>query len=369
MKPQQAWQAALGQLQMEMPKAAFDTWVRDAELVSFEDGAATIGVHNTYARDWLESRLTSTLQRLLTGILNTTVTVVFVLEQSYMEDEEPETQKGTLPLLETESSANPTLNPRQTFDTFVVGSENRLAQAASLVVAEKPGGAYNPLFLLGGIGLGKTHLLHAIGNKCHDAGLKVLFTTAEDFTNELVAAIRTHTTQGFRDKFRRVEVLLVDEIEFICGKEATMEEFFHTFNALHGAGKQIVVTSPHTPKELGLMGLEKRLVSRFEWGLVADLQAPEFELRLAILNAKARILGYKVPHDILETVACNVNTSVRALEGALTRVQAFSSLQGLDFSDVLVARALETMKPDLSELEISVRAVIETTAQRVRGHT
>ncbi len=227
MKAAQAWQAALGQLQMEMPKAAFDTWVRDAELLSYEDGSFIIGVQNAYARDWLESRLSSSITRLLTGIMNRTVEVRFTVWQdaeesmTRVEVVEPETET-------TYTVDSATLNRRYSFTNFVVGASNRLAHAASLAVAEKPAQAYNPLFVYGGVGLGKTHLLHAIGNQCAQTGLNVLYVSSEEFTNDLIHAIRTHTTQAFRDKYRRIDVLLIDDIQFIAGKEFTQEEFFHT---------------------------------------------------------------------------------------------------------------------------------------------
>jgi chromosomal replication initiator protein len=270
MKAEQAWQAALGQLQMEMPKAAYDTWVRDAELLSYEDGSFIIGVQNAYARDWLESRLSSTVTRLLTGIMNRTIEVRFVVWQDSEETTEqiehnPSPQETLAP-----TTNNNTLNSRYSFTNFVVGASNRLAHAASLAVAEQPAQAYNPLFLYGGVGLGKTHLLHAIGNRCTQQGLSVLYVSSEEFTNDLINAIRTHTTQAFRERYRRIDVLLIDDIQFIAGKESTQEEFFHTFNTLHGQDKQIVMSSDRPPK--AMVTLEERLRSRFEWGLTSNHQ-------------------------------------------------------------------------------------------------
>ena len=267
MKAEQAWQAALGQLQMEMPKAAFDTWVRGAELIAYEDGSFLIGVQNAYARDWLQSRLASTLTRILTGIMNRTVEVRFSIWQKPNESVELKTVAAAIaaPILAVETQTqNPTLNPRYTFENFVVGASNRLAHAASQAVAEKPAQAYNPLFLYGGVGLGKTHLLHAIGNQCSQSGLQVLYVSSEEFTNDLINAIRSHTTQAFRDKYRSTDVLLIDDIQFIAGKESTQEEFFHTFNTLHGQNKQIVISSDRPPK--AMLTLEERLLSRFELG-------------------------------------------------------------------------------------------------------
>jgi len=296
MDAEQAWQSALGQLQMEMPKASFDTWVRESRVVGYEAGIFTVAVQNAFARDWLENRLASTAARLLMGMMNRSVDVRFVVQNS-------EQEGGTQELLaasameETLSPRprNVSLNPRYSFDNFVVGPNNRLAHAASLAVAENPATAYNPLFLYGGVGLGKTHLLHAIGNYCQEHGLNVLYVSSEEFTNDLINAIRSHTTQAFRDKYRSADVLLIDDIQFIAGKESTQEEFFHTFNTLHGQNKQVIVSSDRPPKSL--VTLEERLRSRFEWGLTADIQPPDLETRLAILRSKSERLGKSIPGD------------------------------------------------------------------------
>jgi chromosomal replication initiator protein len=229
----------------------------------------------------------------------------------------------------------------------VVGTSNRLAHAASLAVAEKPAQAYNPLFMYGGVGLGKTHLLHAIGNMCQRRGLQVLYASSEEFTNDLIAAIRSHTTQAFRDKYRRSDVLLVDDIQFIAGKESTQEEFFHTFNTLHGQDKQIVVTSDRPPK--ALVTLEERLCSRFEWGLTADIQPPDYETRLAILRSKSERIGRRMPHELMELIARRVQSNIRELEGALTRVAAFADMSGLPITQHLVETALVDLLPRRSQ--------------------
>jgi chromosomal replication initiator protein len=237
-----------------------------------------------------------------------------------------------------------TLNPRYTFDTYVVGSGNRLAHAACQAVAEKPARAYNPLFLYGGVGLGKTHLLHAIGNACHTSGLNVLYVSSEEFTNDMITAIRTHTTQAFREKYRSADVLLIDDIQFIAGKESTQEEFFHTFNTLHGQDKQIIVSSDRPPKSL--VTLEERLRSRFEWGLTADIQAPDVETRFAILRSKAERTGRQISDEILQSIAEKVNSNIRELEGALNRVIAYADLSGTSLTPQLVEVALVDLMPD-----------------------
>ncbi len=359
-----AWQTVLGQLRMEMPKAAFDTWVRDTQVVAFDDGVFTIGVHNAYARDWLESRLTKTVEHKLAGVLGQPVQVRFVVwseaDPGPLGRETASAEAAPQRRSPTEVQAlNPTLNPRYTFDNFVVGASNRLAHAASLAVAENPARAYNPLFIYGGVGLGKTHLLHAIGNQCAQNGLRVRYVSSEEFTNDLINAIRTHTTQAFREKYRQVDVLLIDDIQFIAGKESTQEEFFHTFNTLHGQDKQIVISSDRPPK--ALVTLEERLRSRFEWGLTADIQPPDFETRVAILRFKAEQFGRSVPNEILEAIARRMQSNIRELEGALTRVLAYSDLRGMPLTLELVEAALADLLPRRRDLE--PRQVVELVAE------
>ena len=372
MNPAQAWQATLGQLQMEMSKAAFDTWVRNGELVSCEGDTFVIGVQNAYARDWLENRLTSTISRSLTGLMGQTQAVRFCVyhkeDDTIVEiDTQPQTPE---PGPEQTPAANNTVNARYTFDTFVVGASNRLAHAACMAVAESPAQAYNPLFLYGGVGLGKTHLLQAIGNTAHQHGLQVLYVSSEEFTNDLINAIRTHTTAAFRERYRRIDVLLIDDIQFIAGKESTQEEFFHTFNTLHGQDKQLVIASDRPPK--ALVTLDERLRSRFEWGLTADIQPPDIETRIAILRSKAERANRQVPAVILETIARLVQSNIRELEGALTRVLAFSELSGLPLTTQLVQTSLADLLPHRNTLEIdqvvaAVASVFGITAEELVG--
>ncbi|UCE00931.1 MAG: chromosomal replication initiator protein DnaA [Chloroflexota bacterium] len=349
MKAEQAWRAAQGQLQLEMPKAAYDTWVRDAEYFSYEDGLFILSVRNAYARDWLTSRLSSTVTRILTGMMNRTVTVRFIVWQEQELESNVEPSPQSVEAREINSPTNQTLNARYTFENFVVGASNRLAHAASLAVAENPAQAYNPLFLYGGVGLGKTHLLHAIGNLSASRGQEILYVSSEEFTNDLINAIRTHKTQAFREKYRRIDILLIDDIQFIAGKESTQEEFFHTFNTLHGQDKQIIISSDRPPK--ALITLEERLRSRFEWGLAADLQPPDFETRMAILRSKAERAGRVVPSEIIEVIARRVQSNIRELEGALTRVVAFVDLSGLPMTPKLVETALVDLLPRRSKVE------------------
>ncbi len=358
----QAWQSVLGQLQMEMPRASFDTWVRDTRPVSYEDGVMTIAVRNAYARDWLENRLLSSISRLLAGMMEQDVKVRFVVASEY---DIAEVESGA----EAERTAsqepasvkqrNTTLNPRYTFENFVVGTNTRLAHAAALAVAEKPARAYNPLFLYGGVGLGKTHLLHAIGNACHGRGLSALYVSSEEFTNDLINAIRAHTTQAFREKYRSIDVLLIDDIQFIAGKESTQEEFFHTFNTLHSQDKQIIVSSDRPPKSL--VTLEERLRSRFEWGLIADIQQPDFETRLAILRYKAERAGHQVPNDVMDMIARRVQSNIRELEGALNRIVAYAELMDAPINQRLAEMALADLLP--ARHHVAPEKIIELVAR------
>ncbi len=343
MNAKQLWQAALGELQMEMPRATFDTWVRDAELLTFEDGSFVIGVQNAYARDWLHERLLSTVKRVLTKMVGASVDVRFVVWQDEVDEEEITPLWRRTKKISGEEASICNLNSRYTFETFVVGTSNRLAHAAAQAVSESPARAYNPLFLYGGVGLGKTHLLHAVGNACISAGLNVLYVSSEDFTNDLINAIRNHTTELFRGRYRKIDVLLVDDIQFIAGKESTQEEFFHTFNALHGQDKQIVLSSDRPPK--ALVTLEERLRSRFDWGLTADIQQPDFETRLAILRFNSERANRSIDPALLEVIARRVQTNIRELEGALTRVLAYSDLSGAPLDANLVETALADMLP------------------------
>ncbi len=355
MNPSDAWQAAIGQLQMEMSKASFDTWVRNTEMLKYDQGAFTIGVSNAYARDWLESRLTSTITRILGGFLDEVSKVEFIVwHKDYQPEEQPKESAPSLNLSQlTPTPMQPAsaLNSRYNFDNFVVGASNRLAHAACMAVAENPAQSYNPLFLYGGVGLGKTHLLHAIGNLARSRGQQVLYVSSEEFTNDLINAIRTHNTPAFRDRYRRIDVLLIDDIQFIAGKESTQEEFFHTFNTLHGQDKQIVLSSDRPPKAMNT--LEERLRSRFEWGLTADIQPPDLETRIAILRAKAERSHHAVPGPILEMIARMFTSNIRELEGALTRVVAYADLRGKPLTEDLVNVALTDLIPQRNTFEPS----------------
>jgi len=357
MNPTHMWSAALGELQLQMTQATFDTWLRDSRLLRYEDGTFVIAVKNGYAKDWLEHRLAATIKRTLARLAERTVDVKFVVGA-----EKPPSEEADIPLLQTadpspqpaperqpaRTTSSRDLNPRYSFDTFVVGPGNRLAHAASMAVTESPATAYNPLFLYGGVGLGKTHLLHAVGHACQQQGIDTLYVSSETFTNDLIEAIRSHTTDAFREKYRTADVLLVDDIQFIAGKERTQEEFFHTFNALHGSDKQIVLSSDRAPKALST--LEKRLCSRFEWGLIADIQAPDLETRIAILRSKAAFSGTRVSDEILSVIATQVKSNIRELEGALNQVVAMARLTDQPLTPEIAEVALGNLLPQRREL-------------------
>ena len=260
--------------------------------------------------------------------------------------------------------AIPRLNQRYTFSTFIVGSGNQLAHAASQAVADTPGKAYNPLFLYGGVGLGKTHLLHAIGHTALARNLIVLYVSSETFTNEIVNAIRYRTTEEFRAKYRSVDVLLVDDIQFIAGKDSTEEEFFHTFNSLHEAGKQIAMCSDRPPK--AIVSLEERLRSRFEWGLIADIQPPDLETRVAILRAKSDVVGRRVPDEVIDYLASRVQSNIRDLEGSFNRLLAMNQLQGLPLTLETAKAALNNLASDGQQKRVSLDEILETVAEYYR---
>ena len=253
------------------------------------------------------------------------------------------------------------LNSRYTFDAFIVGNSNRLAHAASLAVAEAPGESYNPLFLYGGVGLGKTHLLHAIGHQGVETGLAVLYVSSEQFTNEIINAIRYRTTEEFRAKYRSVDILLVDDIQFIAGKESTEEEFFHTFNSLYEMSKQIVICSDRPPK--AIVSLEERLRSRFEWGLIADIQPPDLETRMAILRVKADLLHYRIPDDIIAYIAGRVQTNIRELEGCLNRLMAFKQLHHADLTMEVARAAMSSLGNDSKESHLNITQIAQAVAE------
>ena len=364
LSPQQVWEAALGELQLQMARANYETWLRDTEAADFDGETFTVGAPSAFVAEWLERRLRSVVRKTLLGLLGRAVAVRFVVSAeagtAAALTGSPPPPANARPNVRTFRDAG--LNPRYTFGTFVVGVGNRMAHAAATSVVERPGDGYNPLFLYGGVGLGKTHLLHAIGHACLDQNLKVLYVTSEQFTNEFITGIRERKTEEFRQRYRKVDILLMDDIQFIAGKEQTQEGVFHTFNDLHNASRQIVLTSDRPPRHLAL--LEERLRSRFEWGLIADIEAPDLETRIAILSAKAEEHGEAVPLTVLELIAQRVTSNVRELEGCLNRVLAYSHLHRQPLTVELCRLALR----DLADAGPSPEpaAVVESVARHFR---
>jgi chromosomal replication initiator protein len=342
------WEAALGQLQLEVSKANFRTWLSKTTGVEYQDKHFVVGVPNTFIAEYLEKNQRSLIEKALTVVLKDEVKVEFRVAAAA---EKSSASHTNLPLF----------NPRYTFDTFVVGNSNNLAYAAAAKVVENPGLAFNPLYLYSAAGLGKTHLLHAIGNRAALNHLIVLYVSAEQYTNELVTAIREKSTDEFRKKFRNVDMLLVDDVQFFAGKEQIEENFFYTFNELHSSNRQIVVASDRAPKSIPLM--KERLRSRFEWGLVADLQQPDFQTRLGILQNKAQRDDITINPDVLEYMALQVKENIRALEGSLNRVVAYSKLLNTAVTPEIASRALcdiASKEPQLAP--ITPHLITETVA-------
>jgi chromosomal replication initiator protein len=352
------WQQVLSIIQTKLSKPSFDTWFKATKASFRDDSLLEITAPTTFAAEWLEGRYTNLIRKTLQEFLGRQVDVKFSIEEPKSVEQNliPPPKPVQAPRLSDEPHIH-MLNPKYTFDTFVVGVNNRFAHAASLAVAEAPAKTYNPLFLYGGVGLGKTHLMHAIGHFImeHNPDTKVLYISSEKFTNEFINAIRDSQGESFRTRYRNIDVLLIDDIQFLAGKEQTQEEFFHTFNALHEARKQIVISSDRPPKEIPT--LEDRLRSRFEWGLITDIQAPDLETRIAILRKKARSENLDIPNEAMNYIASQIDTNIRELEGALIRVVAYSSLMNADITSHLAAEALKDIIPSSRPRMITINDI------------
>ncbi|TET38013.1 MAG: chromosomal replication initiator protein DnaA [Dehalococcoidia bacterium] len=358
------WEAVLGELQLQVTKTNYDTWLGDTVGLSCQGDQFVVGVLSPFAIEWLERRLYSLIKKTLIGITGQNLDVHFQIHQGeHSKAAKPKGRSSRSASLATSNGkTNPsTFNAKYTFDSFIVGNFNRLAHAAALGVAEKPGRVYNPLFIYGGVGLGKTHLLHAIGHFVSASKLRVLYVSTEQFTNEFIKAIRERKTEEFRLKYRSVDVLLVDDIHFIIGKEQTQEGFFHTFNDLHNANRQIVITSDRPPNSMPL--LEDRLRSRFGWGLIADIQPPDLETRLAILQAKAEEKRVEIPQEVLDIIARRARRSIRELEGSLNRVIAFARLTKASLTIELATEALTEFPNPGPRRTLTSRSIITTVAK------
>ena len=329
------WSKAKELLKDETTVITYQTWIQPLELKSVNNNVIVLVASNPFQKDTIESRYLTLLTNTFNFITNKKCNVIIKLK-----DEEDSIKNNISPIANNKNLINSGLNPKYTFDTFVVGSNNKFAQAAAMGVADNPGSKYNPFFIYGGVGLGKTHLMHAIGNQIlmNNSNINILYVTSETFTNQLINALRDQATEKFREKYRNIDVLLIDDIQFIANKKSTQEEFFHTFNTLYESGKQIVLSSDKPPKDIEL--LEDRLKSRFDWGLIADISNPDFETRLAILRKKTQLDNIIIDDEILSAIATRVDKNIRELEGTLNKLIAKASLTGSPITMEMTERAI-----------------------------
>ncbi|MBV9403084.1 MAG: chromosomal replication initiator protein DnaA, partial [Candidatus Eremiobacteraeota bacterium] len=358
------WQSALVALEHRFSKPVYEMWIKPIRFVSLSGTELTLAVQSNFARDWVENRLKPQIRDVLTDVLGAELELHFTVAA-----DQPEAaatpQEAEVPARAADEYRPGNLNSRYTFEEFVVGNSNRFAHAAAQAVAVTPARAYNPLFIYGGVGLGKTHLMHAIGHRVmqENRSANIVYVSSEKFTNEFIIAIKNNQTPEFRNKYRHVDVLLIDDIQFLEGKEQTQEEFFHTFNSLHESGRQLVISSDRPPKEI--QTLENRLRSRFEWGLLTDIQSPDLETREAILRKKAESEKVPVPNEVTTFIARVIPSNIRELEGALIRVVAFASLTK---SQITVDLATEVLKNAVAQAPLR-RVTINLIKERVaRAH-
>jgi chromosomal replication initiator protein len=365
MNNDQIWQAVLGEIELNLSKANFTTWFKSTFISSFEDKKVVICVPNTFTKAWLEKKYHKEIAEALQNVCNDKIDEIFykvemrkfnpvsdLLKKIKFKKDVPEEE--VLPVNRFG------LNSKYTFDNFIVGKGNELAHAACQAVAANPGNSYNPLFIYGGVGLGKTHLLQAIGHDVSKQTNKILYVTCEKFTNDYIHAIKNGQTKEFKDRYRNVDLLLIDDIQFMAGKDGTQEEFFHTFNELHQVNKQIVLTSDRPPKSIP--ALEKRLLSRFEWGMIADITQPNIETRVAILEAKCRERNYLLTVDVLSYIASNVQNNIRELEGALNRIIAFHEFNNTKPTFESVKNILSNILSSTKTKSITCKHIVEAVS-------
>lgn len=374
------WEQVLKIMEKEIIKPIFETWIKSTIPLSLTETTFEIGTPTQFIKDWIETRYATTIQNTVQFVTQKPLEVRFVnlnlvdeKQQPDFGQAQPETPQPPPVKAAPEDSLKPPvgenskrangvedstpLNPKYMFETFVIGNSNRFAHAASLAVAEVPAKVYNPFFIYGGVGLGKTHLMHAIGHriKQNHPQLKVVYISSEKFTNELINSIRDGNPESFRQKYRNIDVLLVDDIQFLSKKEHTQEEFFHTFNTLHEANKQIIISSDRPPREIPT--LEDRLRSRFEWGLITDIQPPDLETRIAILRKKAMLEKLDIPNDVMVYIASRIDNNIRELEGALVRVIAYASLTNQPADMNLATEALKDIFPNSKPKQITMELI------------
>jgi chromosomal replication initiator protein len=354
------WEDILEFVREQIPEVEFRTWFKQVKPLGIEDGTFMVGVPHSFARDWLKNHYAGVIEKALRDLGASSPRIGFQVVPFKTSE-----QQDIFSSIESDRASpasKPRLNEKYIFSNFVVGPNNNLAHAAALAIAEAPGRAYNPFFVYGDAGLGKTHLMHAVGHAVSERfpNLRIEYVTTETFTNDLINAIREDKMVVFRDRYRSIDTLLIDDVQFIAGKERTQEEFFHTFNALYESGKQIILSSDRPPKDIPT--LANRLRSRFEWGLITDIQAPELETRIAILKLNAEYRGVKIPSEVIDYIARQVTSNIRELEGALVRVIVFASLNQAELSRQTAARALSDVFTP-SDLNLTMKDILQATAQ------
>ncbi len=359
MTNQQLWQAILGNLELTLSKANFTTWFKNTQIIDKTEAGLIVGVPNAFTKEWLQNKYHQDILKALKTIAPEVKEVKYQLVGGVTAP--PQATKETARVAPRKTE-NQSLNPKYIFNTFIVGQNNQLAHAASLAVSKKPGSVYNPLFIYGGVGLGKTHLMQAVGAEILKTrpDAKILYVSSERFTNEFVSALQQNRADQFKSLYRNVDVLLVDDIQFLAGREGTQEEFFHTFNALHQNNKQVVMTSDRLPKEIP--AIEERLVSRFEWGMIADIQAPDFETRMAILKTKAKEKNYTIDPDVLTYIAETIQSNIRELEGALNRLMVYCQLNNTKPTLEQVKSVLVNVITPPKKRGVSAKKIIEVVS-------
>jgi chromosomal replication initiator protein len=354
------WQQALPRIERQLSKPSFEAFLKAMRPVVLSQDIFVFSVPSLFAKEWLEARYRRLIADTLQEVLMRGVDIQFIVSDM---EPSPNTPARELPAARIAPADTRAASGKYTFDTFVIGTGNRFAHAAALAVAEAPAKAYNPLFIYGGVGLGKTHLLQAIGHHVltHKQLARVMYVTSEKFTNDLINSIRDDKTVEFRNKYRTADVLLIDDIQFLAGKERTQEEFFHTFNALHESSRQLIISSDRPPREIPT--LEDRLRSRFEWGLIADIQPPDYETRIAILRKKAELDAMALPDEVAQYIAQRISSNIRELEGALSRLRAHAQMVGVSLSIELATEVLRELLPQARIRPITIPAIQRVVAE------
>lgn len=370
MDNQKLWQAMLGSLEINLSKGNFITWFKNTGIIEKGDDYIVVGVPSNFAHEWIKNKFHNHLLKSLKTIAPEVREIKYhigslktaVEKQGTLLQQSEANEKNTVVYKTVNNNPSTTLNRQYTFETFIIGQNNELAHAASLAVSKNPGTQYNPLFIYGGVGLGKTHLIHAVGNKllANNPRARVLYATSEKFTNDFINAIQQKKLDDFKKQYRQVDMLLIDDVQFIAGKEQTQEEFFHTFNELRDKGKQIILTSDRLPKDIP--AIEQRLISRFEWGMIADVGAPSLETRIAILKTKLTKMGASFEDEIINYIAENVVNNIRELEGALNKILVFQDMGREPLSLVKVQELLQSITNNNKRKSVSIKKIAENVA-------